>query len=84
MRIDFSARSVILEDEQLEYLCYYNKLTGTTISEIVRETMQDWIVTSYPSRVYKIENERGLPPSTTEAPPLPPPHPLALSEPGNA
>jgi len=43
--------SVEIDAEQMEYLQYYNKLTGQPISSILRDMIAQWVAVEYATRV---------------------------------
>jgi len=47
--------SVEIDAEQMEYLRYYNKLTGQPISGILRDMIAQWVAVEYATRVPAVE-----------------------------
>lgn len=47
--------SVEIDAEQMEYLQYYNKLTGQPISSILRDMIAQWVAVEYATRVPETE-----------------------------
>jgi negative regulator of replication initiation len=49
--IKTSRCSVEIDAEQMEYLRYYHKLTGQSISSILRDMIAQWVAVEYATRI---------------------------------
>ena len=50
-QITKSRCAVKIDAEQMEYLRYYNKLTGQPIADILRDMIAQWVAVEYATRV---------------------------------
>jgi len=50
-RIKKSSCMVEIDAEQMEYLRYYNKLTGLSIADILRNMIAQWVAVEYATRI---------------------------------
>jgi hypothetical protein len=54
-----SRGSVRIDAEQMEYLRYYNKLTGQRIADILRDMIAQWVAVEYATRIPTLEKIKG-------------------------
>jgi hypothetical protein len=50
-QITKSRCAVKIDAEQMEYLRYYNKLTGQPVADILRDMIAQWVAVEYATRV---------------------------------
>jgi hypothetical protein len=57
--ISKSRCTVGIDAEQMEYLRYYNKLTGQRIADILRDMIAQWVAVEYATRIPTLEKIKG-------------------------
>jgi hypothetical protein len=57
--ISKSRSTVRIDAEQMEYLRYYNKLTGQRVADILRDRIAQWVAVEYATRIPTLEKTKG-------------------------
>jgi hypothetical protein len=57
--ISKSRSTVRIDAEQMEYLRYYNKLTGQRVADILRDMIAQWVAVEYATCIPTLEKTKG-------------------------
>jgi hypothetical protein len=57
--ISKSKCTVRIDAEQLDYLRYYQELTGQRIADILRDMIAQWVAVEYATRIPTLEKTKG-------------------------